>query len=84
MLMFDVLYGVVGQDRFNSIIGGYYREYASGGATTDDFVRYSKRVSHTNLDRFFDDWIYTARWYDRIAAGATVPDLVRYYRSVAP
>lgn len=84
MLMFDVLYGVVGQDRFNSIIGGYYREYASGGATTDDFVRYAKRVSHTNLDRFFDDWIYTARWYDRIAAGATVPDLVRYYRSVAP
>jgi len=84
MLMFDVLYGLVGADRFNAIVGGYYRQYAARGATTDDFVALAKRLSPLDVSRFFDDWIYTTRWADRVAAGAGVDELVRYYRGTPP
>ena len=79
-LLFDVLYRLAGEGEFNSIVGGFYRRYAESGASTDDFVRYAQRVAGDRLRPFFDDWVYTTKWYDQLSAGASVADFVRRYR----
>jgi len=79
-LMFDQLYRLIGQDEFNAVIGGYNSKYISTGATTDDFVKYAIETSSFDLTEFFQDWVYTTRWYDRICEAQTVNDLTAYYR----
>ncbi len=79
-LMFSVLYDVVGQERFNRIIGGFYQTYADQGATTDEFVAYAKRVGGGDLDALFQDWLYTTRWYDYVSAGEGMEELAERYR----
>lgn len=79
-LMFDVLYRLTGQDDFNSIIGGYYNKYADSGGTTDDFVNFAIKTSDFDLGPFFQDWIYTTNWYNRISETQTIANLTEYYR----
>ena len=79
MLMFYVLDGVVGRERFDRIVGGYYQRYTATGATTDDFVAYARSVGGPEIDRFFHDWLFTAAWYDRVRDGADPEALVRAY-----
>jgi len=79
-LMFNVLYDVVGQERFNRIIGGFYQTYADQGATTDEFVAYAKGVGGGDLDALFQDWLYTTRWYDYVSAGEAMDELAARYR----
>jgi aminopeptidase N len=80
MVMFHVLYQLVGADQFNRIIAGFYREYAVSGATTDDFAQYANRVTTTDLTPFFHDWLYTTNWYTHVEAGASVDEMVARYR----
>jgi aminopeptidase N len=80
MLMFAVLYGVVGEEQFHRIIGGFYQRYAASGATTDDLVNYAKATASADLTRFFDDWLYTSRWTEHLRSGATLATLVNAYR----
>lgn len=80
IVMFAVLYDLVGAETFNEIIGGFYQRYADTGATTDEFVVYAKSVSGVSLGRLFQDWMYTTEWYSHVRDGATLEDLVTLYR----
>lgn len=78
-VMFDVLHRVVGQDRFNAIVGGYYRAYRDGGASTDAFVRHAGETTGIDLNRFFEEWMYTTHWYELAGAGMDVENLAARY-----
>jgi hypothetical protein len=78
-LLFHLLYGVVGAERFRAIIGGFSRQYAATGASTRDLVAYAIRTPHADLKRLFDDWVYTTGWWPVIKDGATYAELVRHY-----
>lgn len=79
-LMFYSLHELLGPDAFDRAIGGWYQERRTRGGTTDEFVAHVKRTSPVSLDGFFEDWFYSMRWYERLAAGTTVRALVDDYR----
>lgn len=78
-VMCATLYDLVGQDEFNTIVGGYYQRFASGG-TTRDFIDFATHSSTHDLTRFFGDWMLTTRWTALVANARTVADLVKHYR----
>jgi hypothetical protein len=78
-VMFATLYELLGADRFNAIVGGYYRQYATGG-TTNEFVRFASANGDGDLARFFDDWIFTTRWLRTFDKANSVSDLAAPYR----
>jgi hypothetical protein len=80
-LLFHLLYGVVGPERFRAIIGGFSRQYATTGASTSDLVAFASRTAHMDLKQLFDDWVYTTGWWSAIKNGATYTELVRHYQS---
>jgi hypothetical protein len=80
LVMFEVLHRLVGHKQFVQIVGEYYRLYADTGGTTDEFVRLADRVTDRDLEQFFDDWMYTSRWYGLVESGANTTDLVDQYR----
>ncbi len=80
-LMFTALHDLLGADAFNRALGGWYQERRERGGTTDEFVAYLKRSVPTDLGPFFQDWLYTTRWYQRLQAGETLSDIVASYRT---
>ena len=81
-VMFYGLYRLVGHDVFRRIIGDYYRAHGSKGGNTADFVRIAKQLSPVDLDRYFADWLYSARWVDIVSSAESPRDLyARYHRS---
>jgi len=78
-LLFHLLYGVVGPERFRAIIGGFSRQYATTGASTADLVAFASRTAQADLKHLFDDWVYTTGWWPAIRDGATYAELVRRY-----
>jgi aminopeptidase N len=83
MLMFYALYRFVGQDSFNAIVGGYYQKYQPTGATTAQFVSHAQTATGRDLAPFFNDWLYSTRWYEILASGVKVQDLADRYRKTA-
>ncbi|MBN2412428.1 hypothetical protein JXQ31_12125 [candidate division KSB1 bacterium] len=79
MVMFAVLYNKVGERDYNKMIGSFYTKYFVVGATLNDFTRHCKNTVSVDLDRFFDEWIYTTKAISRIAAGKTYTDLLELY-----
>ncbi len=59
-VVLHMLRGVVGDDNFFRILREYLNEpgLSYGTATTEDFKRIAERVSGTDLDYFFQQWIY--------------------------
>lgn len=78
-LMFATLYELVGEERFNRIVGGYYQQFTHGG-TTRDFVAFAKQAGSRNLDVFFDDWMFTPRWVDVLGGASSIADVANHYR----
>ena len=84
MLMFYALHRLVGQESFNAIIGGYYRKYLATGASTAQFVSHAQTTAGRDLAPFFNDWLYSTRWYGILASGSKVQGLADRYRRPAP
>jgi hypothetical protein len=84
MLMFYALYRLVGQESFNAIVGGYYQKYQATGATTAQFVSHAQNAAGRDLAPFFNDWLYSTRWYGILASGLKVQDLADRYHKTAP
>lgn len=85
-LLFHLLYGAVGPERFRAIVGGYSRQYAASGGSTRDLAAYAIRTAAAgtapvDLAPLFDDWVFTTGWWPAIRGGATYADLVRRYQS---
>jgi aminopeptidase N len=75
-----LLYRHVGQESFNAIVGGYYLKYQTSGATTAQLVSHANTVAGRELTPFFNDWLYSSRWYGILASGSKVQDLADLYR----
>jgi len=76
-LMFATLYELVGAERFNQIVGGYFQRYPNGG-TTRDFVAVATQGA-PELSPFFEDWLFTTRWTDRLSVDS-VAAIAALYR----
>ena len=80
MLLFGVLEELVGPEAFGEAIGGFYREYYETGGSTDDFVVYADRVTAADLSDFFEDWVYSTGWADRVRTRGSLEELAAPYR----
>jgi hypothetical protein len=83
MLMFQVLNEVAGPDRFDRIVGGFFKDHRERGASTEDFVRYARLVAGQKVEPLFRDWLYTTRWLEILSSGTKVEDLPSLYRPQA-
>jgi len=81
MIMFRVLYQIMGESDFNKCISSYYSDYYRKGGTTDEFVATAKKVSAINLSKFFDDWIYSTKYTELIKTELTINEMSKLYLS---
>ena len=79
MICFAIFYEIVGAEQFNKIIGSFYSEYRSRGATLEDFINHCKKNASMDLNRFYNDWIYTTKAIDFIIEGKTFEELIDLY-----
>jgi len=80
-VFFYLLRESLGEKAFLNIVGGFYQDHAATGATTRQFVEYVKKRSAISLDRFFDEWVFTAKAAELVASGTSLASLVERYRS---
>jgi aminopeptidase N len=82
-LLFHLLYGVVGPERFRAIIGEYSRQYATPGGSTRELAALAGRRGPAGVKTLFDTWVFTTGWWPAIKDGATYAELVRQYQASA-
>jgi hypothetical protein len=78
-ILFFLLFEIMGEEALLEAAGSFYREYSETGATARQFVEHFKRRSKVNLDRLFEEWVFTAAAADLITAGTSLDELVRRY-----
>ncbi|MFY8299990.1 M1 family aminopeptidase [Pseudoalteromonas sp. SS15] len=81
MVFFRLLYDLVGENKFNALIGGFYKDYYASGATAEQFVQYIKKYADVNLERFFDEWAYTSTYSKRLMEFKSYAELYKFYQS---
>jgi hypothetical protein len=54
-----MLRGIMGDTTFFNSLAAYRAMYQGSAATTDDFRAVCETVSGLNLERYFDQWVYT-------------------------
>ncbi|MCF2909469.1 peptidase M1 [Pseudoalteromonas sp. DL2-H2.2] len=81
MVFFHLLYDLVGEKKFNEMIGGFYRTYYSTGATTEQFVQYIKKYANANLEHFFEEWAYSPKYSKRLVYYKSYTQLYEFYKS---
>lgn len=81
MVVFAILFDLVGQDHFNKMIGSFYSAYYSKGATLDEFINHCQKCSPVDLKRFFNDWIYSTKGIELVVEGKTFKELIHYYKN---
>jgi hypothetical protein len=79
-VLFYLLYDVLGEQAFMETAGSFYRDYRDTGATSRQFVEHIKKRAGRNLDKLFEEWVFTPRAAELIAAGISLDELVRRYR----
>jgi hypothetical protein len=79
-VFFDLLYDRLGEEAFLKTIAGFYRSYRKTGATTRQFIESVKAQAGVDLDRLCEEWVFTPRAAELIAAGTSLDDLGRRYR----
>jgi hypothetical protein len=79
MLGFGVLYHRVGQETFNRIIGGFFQQYRTTGASTDQFIEWAKQTASADLESFFDDWFYTTGFQRFLDSDLTLAQIADSY-----
>ena len=54
-----MLRGEIGDELFHKVIRTYYQKYRMSNADTRDFQEVVEQVSGTNLDWFFEQWLFS-------------------------
>jgi aminopeptidase N len=80
MLLFYVLYELLGEDAFDALLRGYFEAFRDSGSTTHDFVDHVAGKSNIALRPVFDDWLFTTQWARRLTAGESLNEIVASYR----
>jgi hypothetical protein len=81
MILFHVLYELIGREAFFDLVGNYYREYHETGGATRDLTKMITDIGHHGLPRFVDDWFYGTESNAYLLEGKTVDEIVRIYRA---
>lgn len=79
-LMFYALYETLGEAEFDRALGRWFDRYRASGSTTLQFMTTMQTASGRDLDPLFDDWLTTARWYDRLHGGESLEEVIARYR----
>ena len=69
----------MGEAKFLEEVGGFYQAHIDGGATAQQFVDHFKSRSPVNLDRVFEEWVFTPKAAELLREGITLPDLLARY-----
>ncbi len=80
MVGFAIFYDLVGQEHFNKIIRSFYSANYSKGATLDEFIDHCQKLAPLDVERFFDDWIYSTKAIKLVIDGKTFEELIHYYK----
>jgi len=80
MILFYVLYELVGENEFFKIMGSFYQKYNQTGATSDNFVNHAKEVSSVDLTKFFEEWVYGTESSEYIINEIPIEEIVKKYR----
>ena len=80
MVLFHVLYELIGQDSFNTIIQKYYTTYQDRGATTKEFIKTIENLSSIDLSSFIEDWFLSTNYTKVMAKHSTIDKLSSYYK----
>ena len=79
-VLFYLLYKSLGEEVFLETVGSFARDYRATGATASQFVEHVKKRAGVNVDKIFEEWVFTPRAAEIVAAGTSLQDLVRRYR----
>ena len=79
-ILFYILYRVQGEEAFLETAGSFYRDYWEAGATARQFVEHVKKRAGPGADRIFEEWVFTPKAAEIVAAGISREELVSRYR----
>lgn len=74
-LMFYLLYESLGEEAFDAAVGGHYQTHRETGGTFEDLLARLDAAADEDLTPFFQDWVHTTAWYERLAGGASLSEL---------
>jgi hypothetical protein len=81
MVVFAAYYNLIGQDHFNRMLESFHSTYSTNGATLDEFINHCKKAAPLDLEKFFNDWIYSANGIKLVMDGETLNEIIQYYSS---
>lgn len=81
MVLFHVLYELVGKDAFMNLIGRYYEKYYDTGGSTHDLTAMIRELPYKGVSRFVDEWFYGTESNEYLASGMSVGEIVRMYNT---
>jgi aminopeptidase N len=79
MVVFAAYYNLVGLENFNKMLKSFFSAFSENGATLDEFINHCKKTATVDLEKFFDDWIYSTNGVKLLMAGNRFEDIIQYY-----
>jgi hypothetical protein len=80
-VMFYLLHELMGEEDFNQAVGRHYQRYRGSTGSFDDLVRIAGEISSRDLRAFFDDWVHSTGWQERLKKTGSVAALLEAYRA---
>jgi aminopeptidase N len=79
-IFFYLLYEILGEEAFLEAAGGFYRTYFVTGAEAREFVEYFRSRSPADLEKLFEEWIFTAKAAELVVSRIPLEELLKRYR----
>jgi hypothetical protein len=79
-VMFYLLYESLGAERFDAVLGSYYRAFPHTGTPTRAFADWLTDAEPRLRGTILEDWLFTARGIDRLETGESLAAIVESYR----
>ena len=80
MLFFRLIYDELGEEDFHQVIGSFFRDYRSTGATTEEFGHFLKSNSGGKLKTAVANWLSGHLYADEILAASQWSDVAARYK----
>jgi aminopeptidase N len=69
----------VGEEQFKQIVRTFVTEFREKPADFKDFQLVAERISHRNLDKYFQEWFYTSGSSQLLVDRVSVTEIVKRY-----
>ncbi len=79
MVLFHVLYELIGKEAFTNLIGNYYDMYYETGGSTHNLTAMIKQLPHGGVSRFVDEWFYGMESNEYLIEEKSVREIVNMY-----